>query len=284
MPQVADLGSKRLIGLRPGQWVKWVTGRDDVVAEELLSADYQWVGRSDDAVIRAYCPEVGQFAVPIEVQLRPQERMPWRMFGYSGLSAEKTELPVYPVVVNLLPPKQDMAIPAAYDCECLGLRGHQDYRVIDMWEVDSDLAFREELRGFLPFVPLMRGGGTEERVLQARQELHGDEDLIPMEPLLAFFASYLLGTAFVDEMRGWKMDLIAESPLFKEMMRQAEERAALERARADVLQNLDAHFGAVPEGVAEKIQRVSDMKRLESLLRLAVTTQSLDEFARAAGV
>ena len=97
MSQAADLGTKRLISLRPNQWVQWVTARSDVVAEEVVSAEYEWVGRSDDTVIRAYSASVGQFAIPIEVQLRPEERMPWRMFGYSGLSAEKTRLPLYPL-------------------------------------------------------------------------------------------------------------------------------------------------------------------------------------------
>jgi predicted transposase YdaD len=293
MPQTADLGGKRLVSLAPSAWVKWVTGRDDVVAEEVLSEEYQWVGRVDDAVIRAYSPDLGHFLVALEIQLHPLERMPRRVFAYAGLAADKGGLPVYPVVIHLLEPEGKPHIPERYHVEFLGLCHRVDYKVINLWEVDSGLAFRQRMRSLLPLVPLMRGGRTRDRVLQAREALRVDEDLSQMEPLLAFFASYFLGRDFVSEMEGWRMDLIVESPLFKELMRQAEERgaekaareaareAALAEARRSLVATLEARFGAVPKAMADRIGSLSDLEALHALVPHAATAASLQEFEKA---
>ncbi len=48
MPKSADIGSKRLISLAPSAWVAWLTGCKDVVAQAVLSEEFQWIGRASD--------------------------------------------------------------------------------------------------------------------------------------------------------------------------------------------------------------------------------------------
>ena len=79
MPQSADIGSKRLIGLAPDAWVRWVTQRPDVVAEGIVAAEFQWISRASDALLRAYSPQEGHFLVLTEIQLRHDPRMPRRI-------------------------------------------------------------------------------------------------------------------------------------------------------------------------------------------------------------
>ncbi|HEX8999105.1 MAG TPA: hypothetical protein VGB07_04330, partial [Blastocatellia bacterium] len=64
--------------------------------------------------------------------------MPKRVRAYSALAEEKFDLPVYPVVVNILPPGPETVLSTAYDAEFLGLRARQDFRVINLWEVDAE--------------------------------------------------------------------------------------------------------------------------------------------------
>lgn len=97
-----------------------------------------------DARLRASLPQIGEFLVLIELQLRYLTRMPKRVRAYSALAEEKFDLPVYPVVVNILPPGPETVISTAYDAEFLGLRARQDFRVINLWEVDA-----EEIRPYL---------------------------------------------------------------------------------------------------------------------------------------
>ncbi len=59
----------------------------------------------------------------------------------------------------------------------MGLRTIQDYRVINLWEVDADLVFQQPLPSLLPFVPVLRGGTEESVVRRALQVLRTDEQV-----------------------------------------------------------------------------------------------------------
>jgi len=48
MPKTSDIGGKRLISLAPDAWAQWVTQRSDVVAQEILGSEFEWVSRAND--------------------------------------------------------------------------------------------------------------------------------------------------------------------------------------------------------------------------------------------
>ena len=66
------------------------------------------------------------------------------------------------------------------------MRAIQDYRVINLWEVDAEIVFRQPLPPLLPFVPILRGGGEASIVQRALQELRADPQLNQLESLLPF--------------------------------------------------------------------------------------------------
>lgn len=202
MPKAADIGSKRLISLAPEAWVKWVTQKTDVIAKEILSSEFQWISRDTDVLVQAYNPQIGDFLILNELQLRYTSRMPQRMRAYAALAAERYNLPVYPVLVNILQPTPGMVIASKYESEVLGLKSLQEYRTINLWEIDVAIVFQQPLPSLLPFVPVLKGGGEEAVVRQAVQLLRTDEQLSQLEPLLAFFASFVLSTNLVQR-RCW---------------------------------------------------------------------------------
>lgn len=77
-----------------------------------------------------------------ELQLRYQPQMPRRMRAYAGLAEEKYNLPIYPVLINLLK-VSNAEIPSTYTSNVAGLQARQDYRVINLWEVDVNIAFQQ---------------------------------------------------------------------------------------------------------------------------------------------
>lgn len=52
MAKAADSGSKRLISLAPTPWVHWLTGDNEAEALEILSGDFQWMARANDALLK----------------------------------------------------------------------------------------------------------------------------------------------------------------------------------------------------------------------------------------
>ncbi|MBD2043656.1 hypothetical protein [Microcoleus sp. FACHB-672] len=43
----------------------------------------------------------------------------------------------------------------------LGLQARQHYRVVNLWEVDVEVAFNPALKALPPFSPLLKGGSQE---------------------------------------------------------------------------------------------------------------------------
>jgi hypothetical protein len=73
--KVADLGGKRLLGLAPDAWARWVTQQDDVTVLEILGSDFQWVSRENDVLMKVYSPIHDDFLILTELQLRTHRRL-----------------------------------------------------------------------------------------------------------------------------------------------------------------------------------------------------------------
>ncbi|MEB3335978.1 MAG: hypothetical protein VKJ46_00840, partial [Leptolyngbyaceae bacterium] len=175
MPKAADIGSKRLISLAPDAWVQWVTDRPEVTAQEILASEFQWISRESDVLIKAHHPQIGEFLVLNELQLRYNVHLPRRVRAYAALAEERYRLPVYPVLINILPPASTVTIESRYESDCLGLQASQEYRVINLWEIEAELVFQQPQPSLLPFVPILRGGNQTTMVQQAVQILRADE-------------------------------------------------------------------------------------------------------------
>jgi predicted transposase YdaD len=143
------------------------------------------------------------------------------MRAYPALAEEKYKLPVYPVLVNILPPARNVVIPDRYERTFMGLRALQEYRVINLWEVEAETVFDQNLISLMPFVPILKGGDEEAVVQRAVQVLQRDEQLSELE---SFFASFVLETEVVAQIMRWDMTVLRESPWYQEILQQGEQR------------------------------------------------------------
>ncbi|MEH2356061.1 Rpn family recombination-promoting nuclease/putative transposase [Nostoc sp.] len=267
------IGSKRLINLAPDAWVKWVTQRPEVVAKEILGSEFHWISRETDVLVKAYSATHGDFLVLNELQLRYTAQMPLRMRAYTALAQERYRLPTYPVLINILPPPSTLTIASGYDQEFLGLRAIQDYRTINLWEIDAEIVFEQPLPSLLPFVPILRGGGEVSVVQRALQALRADEQLNQLESLLAFFASFVLDTPLVQQIMRWDMAVLRESPWYQEI----EQRGIQQGARRQLIRVLEQRFGEIPHEAEIRLEG-KNVEQLETLMDSAIAVSSLDEF------
>jgi len=281
MAKAADIGGKRLISLAPDAWVKWVTQRSDVVAGEILASEFQWISRDTDVLVQAYNPQIGNFLVLNELQLRYTNRMPQRMRAYAALAEERYNLPVYPVLINILQPTPGVVIATSYESEVFGLRALQEYRTINLWEIDVEIVFQQPLPSLLPFVPVLKGGGDEAIVQQAVQLLRADEQLSQLEPLLAFFASFVLSTRLVQQIMRWDMAVLQESPWYQEILNKGRIEGRVEGRREELLLGielgLELKFG--PEGLQlmPEISQIADVDILRTIREGLRIMNTLDE-------
>ena len=264
MPKVADIGGKRLISLAPDAWVQWVTQSSDVITREILNSEFQWVSRQNDVLVKAFSPQHGEFLILNELQLRYTKNMPRRMRAYAALAEERYSLPTYPVLVNILPPASTVMISDRFEADFLGLQARQDYRVINLWQVDVSIVFDQSISTLLPFVPVLQGGGDPEVVQRAVQLLRLDESLSELEPLLGFFASFVLDTELVSQILRWDMAVLRESPWYQEIRQEGEQTGALREAQALILRLLTRRIGDVALALQSQVQALS-LAQLEAL-------------------
>ncbi len=283
MSKTTDIGSKRLIGLRPTTWIRWLTDTPDIEVQEILSGDFQWVSRANDVLIKAVSPELGTFLVVNEIQIRPDKHIDRRIRAYTALAEERYALKTYSVVVNILPPRYpNETIVTGYHSEFLGQTSHHDFKVINLWEQDVNLVFEKNVVTLLPFVPILKGGDNEATITKAVTLLQADEKLVEMEPLLAFFASFVLKTNIVQKIMRWDMTILRESPWYNELIQEGIEQGIQEGIEQGIqegqkellLRFLTIRFKNVPTKAVENIDKL----RADQLLKLtdfAFTAPSL---------
>ncbi|WP_375474098.1 Rpn family recombination-promoting nuclease/putative transposase [uncultured Nostoc sp.] len=275
MSKPADVSTKRLISLAPNNWVKWVTQIPDVVAGEILNSEFQWISRESDVLIRVESKEYGKFLVLNELQLRYKPEMPRRMRAYAGLAEEKYNLPTYPVLLNILK-TSDAEIPRRYESNIAGLQVRQDYRVINLWEVDVSIAFEQPLPSLLPFVPILKGGEKESTIREALRLLQADEQFNQLETVLAFFATFVLDSALVQQIMRWGMTVLRSSPWYQEILQRGQQEGRL----SSIELSLEVKFGNEGLNFMPKISQISDIEQLKVIQRSILTAETLEELAR----
>lgn len=286
MPRSADIGSKKLISLSPNTWVQWVTQKTAVTAQGILNSEFQWISRESDVLIRAHSPEEGEFLILNELQLRYTQQMPRRMRAYAALAEERYELPVYPVLVNILAPASTTTVVSCYQSEFMGLKAQQDYHVINLWEIDVNLVFQQPIPSLLPFVPILRGGNQAAMVQQALQILRNDAQLNELEPLLAFFASFVLETQLIQQIMRWDMAVLRESPWYQEILQQGLQQGMQQGIQQGMRQGLlsgielglELKFGIEGLRLLAEISEIQSLEKLEQIRDGFKTANTLEEF------
>ncbi|MTJ06914.1 Rpn family recombination-promoting nuclease/putative transposase [Anabaena sp. UHCC 0204] len=279
MIKKADISTKKLISLAPENWVKWVTQIPDITTGEILNSEFQWISRESDVLIKATSPQYGEFLVLNELQLRYKPEMPKRMRAYTALAEEKYDLPIYPVLINILK-ESEAEIPKRYESEFAGLRARQDYQVINLWEVDVEIALSQPIPSLLPFVPILKGGGGESTVRQALQMLRADEKLSQLETVMAFFATFVLDSALVQQIMRWDMEILQESPWYQQIKEEGR-REGREEVRQVMLSSIELilELKFAQEGLQfmPKISKIADLEQLKNIQRSILTVNTLDE-------
>ena len=268
MTKKADIGSKRLISLDPNNWVSWITESSDLVVTEFLNPDFQWISKESDVLIKVQSQNEGELLILNELQIRYHSKMPQRIRAYAALAEERYNLPVYPVLINILPRSASQNIPNCYHSEIRGITAHQDYRVINLWEVNANLVFERHLTSLLPFVPILKGGNEPPVIRQALRELQNDENLNELEPLLSFFASFVLEIPLIQQIMRWDMTVLRQSPWYEEILKEGSQQGLQQGLQQGeliiIIKLLNNRLGSLPSDIQQQITNLST-SQLEKL-------------------
>ena len=273
--------------------MRWLTDNSELTVREILSSDFQWVARENDVLLKVYSPQDGEFLLLNELQLRYSPKMPQRIRAYAALAEERYSLPVYPVLINILPISTTQVIPSFYHSEIMGMMAHQDYRVINLWEVEANLVFEQQLSALLPFVPILKNGASETIVRQAVQLLRADEQLQELEPLLSFFASFVLEIPLVQQIMRWDMSILRQSPWYQEILKEGLEQGQQQGLQQGLQQEgvnlvsrlIRRRFGEISPATQRQIQELStpELENLAEALLDFTEIRDLEQWLKQHG-
>jgi predicted transposase YdaD len=132
----------------------------------------------------------------------------------------------------------------------------------------------------LPFVPLMRGGNTEQMIGKCAERIRQEPEAAELETILAVFAEYVLDRKLIQQLLRWEMEIVRESSIIKELIQEGYEKGE-RKATIDALhQTLTIRFNIEPGKFDEQFEQL-DVASLKKLHEAALTVQSLAEFERA---
>ena len=173
------------------------------------------------------------------------------------------------MVVNISAPPSGTIIATRYELTFRGLYARRDHHVINLWEIDAEVALQQPLVPLLPFVPMLRGGADQQVIRRALAALHQQEQARDLEPLLGYFASIVLGKELAAEIARFDMVVIEQTAWFQEF-RQTE-------GQRHLLRLLEHRFGPVPSHITEALQRQT-VEHLDHLILAVLDVPSLEAF------
>jgi hypothetical protein len=246
---------------------------------EQIGGEVQAVERLADRAFRARQGRE-RFVVYMEAYTRWQHTAPWSVLAKSGLLSEREHLPTLSLVYVLLP-RGYRAQSGTFRLAAAGAVTQQVwFREICLWQQEPQ-PWWEEWPGLMALYPLCRHGrGRPEAVTYAAQAIVArTPDHVQRADLLTTLAIFgKLAYPGLDVMQLIGREQMRESKFYEEVM----EEGRVEERRVALLETLDLRFG--PDAAAElteTLRRLSDLKRLAELHRVAITCRRLADFRRA---
>jgi len=123
-----------------------------------------------------------------------------------------------------------------------------------------------------------RAGFRHKRTREAAlQILRADEQLNQLETVLAFFASFVLESTLVQEIMRWDMAVLRESPWYQEIEQRGVERGRKQEILSNIATILEVKFGSEGLELMPRINQISDLERLQEILRSIVVANTIAE-------
>ncbi|HEX2688447.1 MAG TPA: hypothetical protein VHN14_17575 [Kofleriaceae bacterium] len=230
-------------------------------------------------------------AVHVEIERGWRKEIPGRLFDYASAAVAATRLPGGSVVVLLRrggrPPRGTGVHRAP------GIGGHAfvfRYHVVPLWDLDG-----RRMRGKLglagsPFCVAMRGA-DEAFVRALAEDVRTDRSLAKRDrqstmQLLYVVSAVILGSDLAR--RIFHMESIMQDPNVQELIREWEDKGRIEgraegraeEARSALHTVLTARSLPVTPDVRARIERESDVARLEAWLKAAVNARAIRDVFR----
>ena len=286
-----DTAGKNVVQDNADDLIRYCLGTPDAQAIQILETEQpivQWFRA--DSFIHANV-RGKEVIVHIELQTHDstQVPMPYRMAGYAGLGIRTFRMPIYSHVIYLHP-NAGRNDPRAYIQEAPGYGINIEYKVIRLSEIEGQDILNLQLKGLVPFAPLMKPPEemAPEDWLRRCVEV---AEAIPMDAADKpdYLASMAILCNVIFDFQNIR-EIIPEEILmqsdvaqhFKKLgIEQGIEQGARESIIEGILESMEIRFSASGvEKLKPMLENVETLQRLKELRREALRTYSFETFTQ----
>ena len=233
-----------------------------------------------------------KFILHIEFQSSGDSDMPLRMMSYYARIVDKYRLSVYPVVVYLNQDNSgnnitDSYVDSIYDEDIMRFK----YRVLKVWEMDPLKIVDKHLYGLFPIIPLIKHDTDgDKKYLASCFDLVQNADIADdvLKADVAICTSILAGLRYPKELIKslMKVEIMQDSVIYQDIISEGMKKGIAEgkaegiaEGKAEsIISVLSTRFGNVSANLEDMIHHIKNSSRLNELLKLAVTSNTLSEF------
>jgi predicted transposase YdaD len=285
MPKL-DIPIKKLIELRPTDWVRYVQPgcREEWVTDFKTNYTPKKESRLD-SVLEITDPS-GPYLLNFEPMGYRDNTLPARMLRYRSdiweatLTEGKGTPPIRQVVVFFYR-DDDNGLHRLRDKWDRGILEYE-YTVIRVWEERRQPVIAATLVGLYPLLPLMRGENKEEtpeqalkECISAVQEIENEALQLNLLAVMAIMASGKYPSKLVLSMI--RREMVMESPIFQEWVREERTEAKAEMAQDAICKFMEVRFGTASLDLQQQVRSISSLEELNRIMNSIYTAGTVDE-------
>jgi hypothetical protein len=151
------------------------------------------------------------------------------------------------------------------------------FQLIKIYEMDARDIVYEGLLCLTPFVPLMKNGpelltAADDLIYQSSRSRIEKADLLTSMAILSGIVSENLPVQLINR----RKDIMIESAAYDIIKQDGIEEGRILTAREMLIEAIEARFGKVPNDIFERVEKMSNQKRLKFFLKTAVTCEDIN--------
>lgn len=290
MPKI-DIPTKRLIQIRPMDWVKAILPEYENAEVAEMKPDK--VPKTESKLDSLFWVQKGnqQFILNIEPQGYLDPAMPARMLRY------RSDVWEYTISKGIMTPSIKQAVVFFYPHHDNRKHRLEDfwgeertldfgYEVVRVWEMKKQPVIEKKLLGLYPLLPLMEQEEEEtpDRVMEITVKAIDEVEEAALKADLLAVVSILAGEKFSSELvrKYIRREMLMNSPLFNEWVeeerKEAAQKATISKSKEIIIDQLIAKFDFIPPAIREQLSKVNDQEILDSLLRRIIKITEIEEF------
>ena len=282
-----DIPSKRLIQIRPEDWVKLlVPGCKSEWISEMKTEKIPKIESRLDSLFWVESPD-GPYILNIEPQGYKDKAMPARMLRYRAdiweytMSKDKSTPRINQAVIFYFP-EHDNEKNTLNDDWQGNITIDYNYSVIKIWELKKDLIINQKLYGLYPLLPLMeieKSEMPEDIIKKTVDAIDTVEDTTLKADLMAAM-SILASYKFSDYLlkKYVRREILMGSPLYNEWMEEERKETSTANSQKFIIESLAERFDIVPKKTRENIAQINDIVILTELFRKSIRVSTIEDF------